>query len=174
MKGDLRVSRTVGAANVLALLALLAAWLEEGVAGMAVAANTLNRLAHDEVLAAGARWLGDEVLVLARRLRGTSTSSGGGRLLLALALLWWRARAVLAALVRALGADALLAKLGLALVAGAVHTQANLLLHTLGWGSQVDADLARVDAGLLQQLRLLLCGVGRLGLGVGRRFAAQG
>lgn len=140
---DLRIPRAVGAADVTAVGALLVSVREKGVALVAVTANTLSWLLKHEILSSIASGLGDQWLARPTLARasdssssgsggcssgGAGASSGGGGLL---DTLWWRAGAVLATLVGALWADLLAAELGLALVAGAVNTETDLLLDTL-------------------------------------------
>ena len=159
---DSRISGTISAANVLALGALLLSAGEEGVALVAVTADTLGWLLEDEVLSSVASWLGDQWLgraSLGASGSGDWSSSGGalsgsGSLL---DTLWWRAGAVLASLVGALWADLLAAKLRLTLVASAVNTKTDLLLDTLRSLAEVDSiDGGWVNSGLLGDLELVV------------------
>lgn len=156
----LRVSWAVSATDVLTLSALLLSAGEEGVALVAVTANTLGWLLENEVLSSVASWLGNQWSGWA----SLSSADGRGRALSGssslLDSLWWRAGAVLASLVRALWADLLAAELRLALVASAVNTEADLLLNTLGSLAEVDGiDGSEVDTGLLCDLNLVLIGL---------------
>lgn len=168
MGRDLRIARAVGAADVAAVGALLVSVREKGVALVAVTANTLSWLLKHEILSSIASWLGDQWLARLSLARGSgssssgsgggSSSSGSGGLLNPLR---WRAGAVLATLVGALWADLLAPELGLALVAGAVDTETDLLLDTFGSLAEVDGiDGGWVDAGLLGDLELVLIVLG--------------
>lgn len=159
------VSWAVGTADVLAVGALLVAIGKQSLALMAGTTDALSWLLHDEILATSSGWLGDLALGVGLDTDGvggwsSSGSSGGsssGSLLHALVLLWWRTSAVLAALVLALWADTLLAELALAVVTGAMDTEADLLLDTLS--SRSNFDHVRVDVCLSQDLLLLRGGV---------------
>lgn len=185
MGRDLRIARAVGAADVTAVGALLVSVREQGVALVAVTANTLGWLLKNKILPSVASWLGDQWLArlsLARGSgRGSSSSAGassGSSGLLN--TLWWRAGAVLATLVGALWADLLPAELRLALVASAVDTETDLLLDTLRSLAEVDGiDGGWVNAGLLGDLELVLIVLGLAlwcwsGLGGGGSLGAEG
>ncbi len=134
---------------------------------MAVTSDALRWLLVHQILTATSPRLSEQALQ-SRRLSSSCGSSGGnnwssstsGSLLLVLLLR--EASALAAALVRALWTDTLLAELALALVAGAVHAETDLLLDTLGGGAEVDGvDGHWVDAGLLCDIDLVVVLLGR-------------
>lgn len=184
---DLRIARAIGAADVTAVGALLVSVREKGVALVAVTTHTLSWFLKHEILSSIASWLGNQWLARLSLARGSSSSSSGsgggssssgsGGLLNPLR---WRAGAVLATLVRALWADLLAPEFGLALVAGAVDTETDLLLDTFGSLAEVDGiDGGRVNAGLSGDLELVLIVLGLVlwcwsGLGGGGSLGGTG
>jgi hypothetical protein len=141
-----RVTRTIGAANVAARLALLVAAVEQSVADVAGTADALPRLLVDEILGRtlGVARQGRQLLRARVRIRdnvavararaavlleaGLDVLAGGSTLGLGAARR--AADALGAARVLALGALAVLAKGGVADVAGAADAHADRLLDT--------------------------------------------
>lgn len=110
--------------------------------------HTLSNLLVDQVLTTTTTRDGDSVHEISTALLVTrSGDSLGSNLLLALvlALLERLARASLASLVSTLGASLVGSVGGFALVAGAVHTHADVLLNTLCLGSGAEGQVRRLN-----------------------------
>lgn len=172
-RGNVRVARTVRAADMAAASAILAAAGKQGVALVAGPADTLARLLVDQVLAARLGGLGQlEVNLLVDapvghdgRVRGLLLSLGGATLaaglLLLLGPLGRVASALLAAGVRAAGALLGYAERSIAQVAVAAHAHADGLLGAesgalgrppLAGGDREAETLAEQLGALLEEL----------------------
>ena len=137
-----------------------------GIAAMALAVDALADLLADQVLAAAAAGDGDAVGDVAAALLVADLGLSRELLLaLVLGLLDGVARALLAALVAAVLARLVGAVRRVALVARAVHTHANVLLHTLTLGRRRQRQVGGLDVEAV----LLEEGLGTLGSRLGGR-----